>query len=346
MIPSSFCVMEKIFSFYYSEHVHVHISEALNADEQTFVEGRKLIVEKCLKNKDIKYKKSHVPVIAVLGSGGGERATVGLLGCLAQLAEENLLDSVTYLCGVSGATWCMALLDEDPRWSLDLPKDLHQLVEKLLAEWSFEEILNWLSEAVEDENYSLTDFWAATVVYYITKQMNKQRLSEQKRRDATNPYPIYTVLDKKLKQHQQKTSPWFEISPHEAGYSYLGAFVDTEFFGSQFEAGNLKKNIKEMDMLYLQGLCGSALADEDNNNQYIYKWICEWIKTLWGLRSSRTELRLHDQNARVAVSEDPLEEALDDLIQLHDNYEDDDQNCALLLKLQKLQSGPVTERNM
>ncbi len=45
--------------------------------------------------------------------------------------------------------------------------------------------------------------------------------------------------------------PWFEVTPHEAGYSLTGAFVDTSSFGSQFKIKMKKQD--EMDMLYLQG---------------------------------------------------------------------------------------------
>ncbi len=48
--------------------------------------------------------------------------------------------------------------------------------------------------------------------------------------------------------------PWFEISPHEAGYSHTGVFVETSSFGSQFDNGCKIKNQPEMDMLYLQGI--------------------------------------------------------------------------------------------
>ncbi len=47
--------------------------------------------------------------------------------------------------------------------------------------------------------------------------------------------------------------PWFEINPHEAGYSLTGVFVDTCNFGSQFHEGSKKKHQDEFDMLYLQG---------------------------------------------------------------------------------------------
>ncbi len=46
-----------------------------------------------------------VPNIALLGSGGGQRAMVALLESLVQLDKAGLLDCILYLSGVSGSTW-------------------------------------------------------------------------------------------------------------------------------------------------------------------------------------------------------------------------------------------------
>ncbi len=58
---------------------------------------------KCLQNQTAFQDK--VPHIALLGSGGGQRAMVGLLGSLVQLDKAGLLDCILYLSGVSGSTW-------------------------------------------------------------------------------------------------------------------------------------------------------------------------------------------------------------------------------------------------
>lgn len=46
-----------------------------------------------------------VPVVAVLGSGGGMRALTSFYGSLAGLQQLGLLDAAVYLCGISGSTW-------------------------------------------------------------------------------------------------------------------------------------------------------------------------------------------------------------------------------------------------
>ncbi len=45
------------------------------------------------------------PNIALVTSGGSERAMVGLLGSLDALSQDDLLDFVLYLAGLSGLTW-------------------------------------------------------------------------------------------------------------------------------------------------------------------------------------------------------------------------------------------------
>ncbi|KAK1785698.1 hypothetical protein P4O66_019047, partial [Electrophorus voltai] len=70
---------------------------------------------------------------------------------------------------------------------------------------------------------------------------------------------------------------WFEITPHECGYSQTGAFVDSKSFGSQFEKGAKTKEQPEIDMMYLQGLCGSALADVEEIRNRIRKQILHFF---------------------------------------------------------------------
>uniref|UniRef100_A0A8C9TCG6 PLA2c domain-containing protein n=1 Tax=Scleropages formosus TaxID=113540 RepID=A0A8C9TCG6_SCLFO len=256
MKKAAICYFHSSFSEY------VRVSKSLNPKEEEYVKRRQAVVEKYLKDKGTEYKQEHVPVIAVLGSGGGERAMVGLLGALAQMEEEKLLDSITYLCGVSGSTWCMASLYEDPKWSVNVAADKKKIVDRLSdGKFSISDMLDWLSVAVEDENYSLTDFWAATVVFNSIKEVSDESKTQNEGRcHSTNPYPIYTAIDKGLKQDNQTAPCWFEISPHEAGYSHVGAYVDTSLFGSQFENGKPKTLPKEEDMLYLQGALSGFFA--------------------------------------------------------------------------------------
>ncbi|KFW95477.1 Cytosolic phospholipase A2 zeta, partial [Phalacrocorax carbo] len=77
-------------------------------EEREFLDKRKKIVSEALwKTLHLKESppKDEVPVVAVLGSGGGMRALTSFYGSLAGLQQLGLLDAAIYLCGISGSTW-------------------------------------------------------------------------------------------------------------------------------------------------------------------------------------------------------------------------------------------------
>uniref|UniRef100_A0A8C4WK99 PLA2c domain-containing protein n=1 Tax=Gopherus evgoodei TaxID=1825980 RepID=A0A8C4WK99_9SAUR len=126
-----------------------------------FGETPKISIKKILLNK-----KDDVPNIAILGAGGGLRAMIAHHGTLQELQKHSLLDTIMYLCGVSGSTWCMSYLYKNGDWT----EKLQALEESMCARlskytWSVPKATKMLLEAAKDENYSLTDFWAYTVVY-------------------------------------------------------------------------------------------------------------------------------------------------------------------------------------
>lgn len=50
------------------------------------------------------------------------------------------------------------------------------------------------------------------------------------------------------------------MSPHEAGFTELGLFVETSLLGSKFQGGKLLERRPEMDMVSLQGVCVRRLS--------------------------------------------------------------------------------------
>ncbi|XP_048011475.1 cytosolic phospholipase A2 gamma-like [Megalobrama amblycephala] len=252
----------------------VRIKHSLNKNEEEFRIRRRNTVQQCLQNHEIHCSLDDAPNIALLGSGGGERAMVGLLGSLVQLHKVGLLDSVLYLSGVSGSTWCMASLYKEPDWSTKLETVKDKIIQRLSGpkvSWTdaFAKLKKYY---YEKDHFSLTDFWAAMVITTYVKEIDEHTLTEQWDEQSKDPFPIYTVIDKQCKQ-QKEGDPWFEFTPHEAGYSLIGAFVGVSNFGWQFEKGSVMKQQPEIDMLYLQALCGSALADGDENLKFIWQKI-------------------------------------------------------------------------
>ncbi|XP_051973674.1 cytosolic phospholipase A2 gamma-like [Xyrauchen texanus] len=189
---------------YWCQIVHNTCYSSLNKNEEEFVKRRKDIVLKCLETLDIKCSQQ-VPNIALLGSGGGERAMVGLLGSLDQLGKAGLLDCFLYLCGVSGSTWCMASLYQEPDWTSNLEAVKQEIVQRLSGDGvSWSEAFSKLKKYYyEKDIFSLTDVWAVMVVTSYVKEIDEHTLSERSDQKSKDPYPIYTVIDKRCKQYHE-----------------------------------------------------------------------------------------------------------------------------------------------
>ncbi|XP_051750593.1 cytosolic phospholipase A2 zeta-like isoform X2 [Ctenopharyngodon idella] len=261
----------------------VRIKHSLNENEEEFVARRRNAVLQSLNKLKIHFSQDEVPNIALLGSGGGQRAMVGLLGSLVQLQKTGLLDCVLYLSGVSGSTWCMASLYQESDWSTKLETVKEKIIQRLSGpgvSWTdaYAKLKKYYYEK-DEEIFSLTDVFAAIVITTYVNEIDEHKLTDQWKQHSKDPFPIYTVIDKECKQSKDG-DPWFEITPHEAGYSLTGAFVKTSSFGSKFENGCKTKNQPEIDMLYLQALCCSVLADGDENKKFLWEKIKDSLNFL------------------------------------------------------------------
>ncbi|XP_049426796.1 cytosolic phospholipase A2 gamma-like isoform X2 [Epinephelus fuscoguttatus] len=238
-------------------------SQSLCAGEQEYVHKRKQVVLESLRRLGINCAADSVPHIALLASGGGQRAAVGLVGSLYQMEKEDLLDTLLYLGGVSGST-C------DPQWSANMDTAVSRLSGPGVE---LGEALAWINERSKDEYFSLTDVWGVLTSAGIMKQMDLRHLSDEVSRNATNPYPIYSAIEKHCFSDGPIEGKWLEVSPHEAGFTELGLFIETSLLGSKFEAGELLEEKPEMDMVTLQGVLGCALADEETVKVFIPPWL-------------------------------------------------------------------------
>nr|XP_046175030.1 cytosolic phospholipase A2 gamma-like [Oncorhynchus gorbuscha] len=256
----------------------VRLSDSINDEEIKYVKERKTQIKKWLKGQGFNCELEDVPNIALLGSGGGERAAVGMLGSLHQLEQDNLLGSLLYMCGVSGTTWCMSSLYSDP--ALSLSKRCDEIIKKLRGpKVNLSKAVEWLKlRKEENQDINLTDFWGAFTASYFMKEMHTRCLSEDAH--IIKPYPIYSAIELDCHKQDDTKGVWFEMTPYESGFSGLGAFIPTSCLGSKFKGGALREKRKEMDMVLLQGICGSAIADMQINND-------EVVKRIWSLFGDR-----------------------------------------------------------
>ncbi|XP_068959404.1 cytosolic phospholipase A2 gamma isoform X2 [Petaurus breviceps papuanus] len=265
-----------------SSDIRIHFG--ISDEEKAAVRNRGKQVLQALKKLGLNVMK--IPVVSVLVSGGGLRAAIACQGVLSELSRVGILDMVTYVAGVSGSTWCMASLFTQLDGWTDLEKAEKELKRRLQEDsWDLSVALDGLCDAAERDDYSLTDFWSYSVVYYLTKELLDTCPSHMRHQSVMGsvPYPIFATIDKDLKSgEREKTlsehgpglqmlddhlpASWFEFTPDWAGYSTLGfstpgAYVSTTHCGSKFKGGKLIQEKPERDFSYLRALCGSALAD-------------------------------------------------------------------------------------
>ncbi|XP_048042716.1 cytosolic phospholipase A2 gamma-like [Megalobrama amblycephala] len=301
--------------------VEVRIEHSLNENEEEFVARRRIAVLQSLNKLKIRCSQDEVPNIALLGSGGGQRAMVGLLGSLVQLQKTGLLDSILYLSGVSGSTWCMASLYQESNWSTELETVKDKIIQRLSSsEVSWKEAFAKLKKYYDEKDekiFSLTDVFAAMVITTYVKEIDERTLTDQWDHQSKDPFPIYMAIDKHCKQNND-ADPWFEFTPYEAGYSLTGAFVETSSFGSKFENGCKIKNQPEIDMLYLQALCGSVLADGDENKKFLLEKIKD--SSSFVRPESKTQMKrckkMREEDP-TSLSEDECYKVLMDLVDMN-----------------------------
>ncbi|XP_063189815.1 cytosolic phospholipase A2 zeta isoform X1 [Chroicocephalus ridibundus] len=243
-------------------------------EEREFLNKRKKIVSEALK-KTLHLKESppkdEVPVVAVLGSGGGMRALTSFYGSLAGLQQLGLLDAAMYLCGISGSTWCLSTLYQDPDWS---QKDLQDAIRRAqgtvssskAGAFSPERLKYYFQELnameVSGRNVSFTDLWGLIVEYFLQQKEDPSKLSDQQEavKWAQNPYPIYAAVNVRPNISSGDFAEWCEFTPYEVGFRKYGAFIRTEDFDSEFFMGRLVQKHPEPRICFLQGMWGSAFA--------------------------------------------------------------------------------------
>ncbi|XP_029925717.1 cytosolic phospholipase A2 zeta-like [Myripristis murdjan] len=213
-----------------------------------------------------------VPVIAVVGSGGGTRAMTGLFGSLRGLQQIGVLDAVTYITGVSGSTWAMSSLYQQANWSQqDIDTVISVMEERFtksfMSSFSIEKLQYYQDELDErlreGHIVSFVDMWGLIIEHLLFGKKNTSTLAEQERAvsEGQNPFPIYTAVNMKDRLTGcEPEAEWCEFTPYEVGIPKYGAFVRAEDFGSQFFLGHMIKKLPEIRIPYLIGIWSSAFS--------------------------------------------------------------------------------------
>ncbi|KAF7667859.1 hypothetical protein LDENG_00040870 [Lucifuga dentata] len=194
-----------------AERLAVRLEFDIPHQEKEYLKKRKPLVGQTLQKLlglSSPPESNKMPTIALVGSGGGTRAMIGLLGSLRGLKELGVLDAVTYITGVSGSTWTMSSLYQDANWSHeDMNSIISAVKEKMtkpiLSCFSTDKLSYYKEELTAKGNdgylVSLIDMWGLVIEHLVFEKKTENTLSEQQRtvNEGQNPFPIYTAVNMK-----------------------------------------------------------------------------------------------------------------------------------------------------
>ncbi|KAM9324532.1 cytosolic phospholipase A2 [Gastrophryne carolinensis] len=280
-IPFIFNKVTKVFlgfSLQECASTDLRFSMALCDQEKIFRQRRKNTVingiEKLLgkeETTDLYSSSRDVPVIAVLGSGGGFRAMVGFSGVLKALYESGVLDCVTYLAGLSGSTWYMSTLYSHPDFPDIGPKEINKelmncvshspllLLTPLKVKRYIEAL--WKKKS-SGQPVTFTDIFSMLIGETLIHNRMHSKLSSMQEKicDGQCPLPLFTCLHVKPDVSELMFADWVEFSPYEIGMAKYGTFMSPELFGSKFFMGTVIKKYEEYPLNFLMGVWGSAFS--------------------------------------------------------------------------------------
>ncbi|XP_063145973.1 cytosolic phospholipase A2 epsilon-like [Candoia aspera] len=253
----------------------VRLGFDLCPEEQAFLQKRKKVTaaafKKILQLED-DLQEDEVPVVAIMTTGGGFRALTAMYAHLLTMQKLGVLDCVSYLTGLSGTTWTMSHLYEDPNWSqndLERPlRDVQKHVEKnkFLASFAPEKLKYYEKDLwkrhQEGHSVSFTDLWGLIIEAMLHDEENHHKLSDQQQAltHGQNPLPIYLCLNVKEKLSNRGFREWLEFTPYEVGFQKYGAYIRAEHFGSKFFMGHMMRKIPESRLCFLEGIWSSVFS--------------------------------------------------------------------------------------
>ncbi|XP_008112906.1 cytosolic phospholipase A2 isoform X2 [Anolis carolinensis] len=251
----------------------LRFSMALCDEEKEFRHQRKLRVMKHLNNflgTDLTSVRD-VPVIAILGSGGGFRATVGFAGVMKALYESGILDCATYIAGLSGSTWYMSTLYSHPDFPVKGPKEINEELRnsvshnplKLLTPQKVKRYIEALwKKKRSGQPVTFTDIFGMLIGETLVQNRMDTTLSAMKEKvnKAQSALPLFTCLHVKPDVSELMFADWVEFNPYEIGMAKYGTFMTPDVFGSKFFMGTVVNKYKENPLHFLMGVWGSAFA--------------------------------------------------------------------------------------
>uniref|UniRef100_A0A8C8RX03 Phospholipase A2 n=1 Tax=Pelusios castaneus TaxID=367368 RepID=A0A8C8RX03_9SAUR len=260
-----------------SSSTDLRFSMALCDQEKMFRQQRRENIMQKMKNllgaessKNLATSRD-VPVIAILGSGGGFRAMVGFSGVMKALYESGILDCATYVAGLSGSTWYMSTLYSHPDFPRKGPKEINQELMNcvshnpllLLTPQKVKRYIEALwNKKRSGQPVTFTDIFGMLIGETLIQNRMGTTLSKMKEKvsEAQCALPLFTCLHVKPDVSELMFADWVEFSPYEIGMAKYGTFMPPDLFGSKFFMGTAVKKYEENPLHFLMGIWGSAFS--------------------------------------------------------------------------------------
>ncbi|KAM3875999.1 cytosolic phospholipase A2 [Diretmus argenteus] len=249
------CDKEKLYRQTRRERVMLAIKKLLDMEKPRFLPS----------------SPHEVPVIAIVGSGGGFRAMVGFSGVMKALYESGVLDCATYVAGLSGSTWYMSTLYSHPEFPAKGPKDINKELMKSVSSNPLrlllpQHITNYIqalwTKKAGGQPVTFTDIFGMLIGETLIPARMDTKLSDmqEKVNQAQCPFPLFTCLHVKPDVSELMFADWVEFSPYEIGMAKYGTFMTPDLFGSKFFMGTVVKKYEENPLHFLMGVWGSAFS--------------------------------------------------------------------------------------
>ncbi|XP_063174415.1 cytosolic phospholipase A2 epsilon-like [Candoia aspera] len=311
----------------------VRLGYGLGAEEQDFLRKRKKYVAAALKKilqlqKEL--KDDEVPVIAIMTTGGGTRSFTALYGSLLGLQKLNLLDCITYIAGLSGTTWTMCKLYEDPDWSQKyleeaINKARRQVIKSKLNCFSIDKLNYYYNELSQrtKEGYrtSFIDLWGLVIESMLYDEKDNHTLSDQCMAvsEGQNPLPIYLSVSLKDNYSAQDFKEWLEFTPYEVGSIKQGAYIHSEDFGNEFFMGRLMKKFPETRICFILGMWSSIFSLDliyfwnlaNSSEEFWYRWTRDRLEDI---DDSLLPSKPHELDSRLLTCQSQLSYTLRDVL--------------------------------
>ncbi|XP_052097953.1 cytosolic phospholipase A2-like isoform X2 [Mytilus californianus] len=241
----------------------------LCSKEEMFVEKRRERVFLNLKRQFGLHKISEVtdtPNIAIIGSGGGLRAVIGMSAAMTALKERGILESTMYTAGLSGSAWYLMSLYSCIRPNAtELNTKLRETVPQirsnmfLYAWYTWKYYTSWLHQ-FKNKNITVADPFGYLISSFLLQKNVPWSEQANKLKNGAMPLPLIAALHVREEKSIEDYHEWIEFSPYEVFIPKYGAAIDMEKFGDTFYGGFAMDEGEEKTIHFLNGMCGSGYA--------------------------------------------------------------------------------------